>query len=138
MRIAVAVATSVVVLATASQAAATAPRTLSGTFEKPVPEALVPTLGGATSLLFDLSFRPGTYTVTLAGVNLNTGTSIDTGSTVTFQEPTALDGCTTPGTYGYQLDGDGDALSFQLVNDPSLFCFARDVSLTLGPWYRVS
>jgi hypothetical protein len=58
MRIAAAVATSVVVLATASQAAAAGGQ-LSGTFEKPVPETLVPTLGGATSLLFDLSFGPG-------------------------------------------------------------------------------
>jgi hypothetical protein len=135
MRIAAAVATSVVVLATASQAAAAGGQ-LSGTFEKPVPETLVPDAGAVRRACCSTFVRPGTYTVTLGGVNLNTGTSIDTGSTVTFQEPTALDGCTTPGTCQYQLDR--STLSFKLVSDPSLFCFARDVSLTAGPWYRMS
>lgn len=133
MRIAAAVATSVVVLATASQAAATGGQ-LSGTYVKLVPAAGLPS--AVSSLLFDLSFAPGTYSVTVGGVSINAGTSIDTGSTVTFQEPTALDGCTTPGTYAYHVDG--SKLSFKLVSDPGLLCLARDVSLTLGPWYRVS
>jgi hypothetical protein len=133
MKIAAAVATSVVVLATASQAAAAGGQP-SGTYVKLLPASGLPS--PVPNLLLDLSFGPGTYSVTLAGLSLNAGTTIDTSSTVTFQEPNALDGCTTPGTYRYDVDG--SKLSFELVSDPSPFCFARVVALTLGPWHQVS